>query len=171
MNRAAAAVLTSTALVGAVSCGGSPAASPVAQASPPPASATASGPPASASALAETEPPPTSSPVRVTAMPSAPASGVLVHLVAENVRWDRTSLEAPAGKTFTLELDNRDRYPPEFHNFGIATGPAVEDRVYVSPKSNGPTVSVFEIPGLPAGTYTFFCSPHAERMTGVLTVR
>jgi len=171
MNRAAAAVLTSTALVGAVSCGGSPAASPVEQASPPPRLGDGLRP----------------SSVRLRACGDgaatdefsgaghgdalAPASCVLVHLVAENVRWDRTSLEAPAGKTFTLELDNRDPYPPEFHNFGIATGPAVEDRVYVSPKSNGPTVSVFEIPGLPAGTYTFFCTPHAERMTGVLTVR
>lgn len=106
----------------------------------------------------------------VTAMSSAPPSNVVLQLVAERVRWDVTALDAPAGMTFKLELDNRDG-PPEFHNFVVADGPAVEDRIYTSPKRQGPIIETYEIPGLPAGTYTFVCTIHADVMRGVLTVR
>lgn len=105
----------------------------------------------------------------VTAMPSAPASDVTLHLVAEDVRWDVTALNAPAAMTFKVELDNRDG-PPEFHNFVIADGPAVGDRIYTSPKRQGPIIETYEIPGLPAGTYTFVCTLHPDVMRGALTV-
>jgi len=104
-------------------------------------------------------------------MPSAPPSGVTLQLIAENNRWNTSRLDAPAARTFTVELDNRDQSPQEFHNFGILDGPNVEDRIYVSPKSNGPITSMFEIPGLPAGTYAFICTVHPVTMVGVLAVR
>lgn len=103
-------------------------------------------------------------------MPSAAPSGVVLHLIAEGNRWNTSTLEAPAAKTFEVELDNRDPSPQEFHNFAVLDGPSVEDRIYQSPKSNGPIISTFVIPGLPAGTYTFSCTVHPLIMDGVLTV-
>lgn len=95
----------------------------------------------------------------------------MLHLIAEENRWNTDKLEAPAAKTFELELDNRDQSPQEFHNFAVLVGPNVEDRIYQSPKSNGPIISTFVIPGLPAGTYIFSCTVHPLLMDGVLTVR
>lgn len=106
----------------------------------------------------------------MTAMPSAPPSNVVLRLVAERVRWDVTELHAPAAMTFKLELDNRDG-PPEFHNFVIADGRAVEDRIYTSPKRQGPISETYEIPGLPAGSYAFVCTIHPDVMRGTLIVR
>ena len=34
----------------------------------------------------------------------------------------------------------------------------------------GPIVEIYNVPALPAGTYTYVCSVHAT-MTGVLTVK
>jgi plastocyanin len=162
------AAVAVVAVIGGVSCAGQPAASmsasqsaPVPSRPAPAASTEISAAPSSSSA---------SSP-HVTAMPSAPASGIVLHLIAQANRWNVSTLEAPAGKTFQLELDNRDQSPQEFHNFAVLDGPNVENRIYQSPKSNGPIVSVFDVPGLPAGTYTFSCTVHPLFMEGVLTVR
>lgn len=106
----------------------------------------------------------------VTAIPGAPASAVVLQLVAEHRRWDVDTLTVPAGMTWTLELDNRDG-PPKIHNFGIVDGPSFADRIFLSPHTEGPIMVTYEIPGLPAGTYEFVCTVHLETMRGTLIVQ
>ena len=107
----------------------------------------------------------------VTPLPDAPDSDVVLHLIAEHVRWDVDELDAPAGMTWRLELENRDG-PPEIHNFAIVNGATVADRIFMtSPNLQGPATETYEIPGLPAGTYEFVCTLHPDGMRGVLIVR
>lgn len=128
--------------------------------------------PGSRSAIPSTEPAsPTPVPrPHVTAIPSAPASDVVLQLAADHVRWDVDTLTVPAGMTWALELDNRDG-PPEIHNFGIVDGPTVAGRIFVSPNTQGPIMATYEIPGLPAGTYEFVCTIHPDAMRGTLMVQ
>jgi plastocyanin len=102
-------------------------------------------------------------------MADAPASDVVIHLVAEHVRWDTDTITAPAGATWTLEFENRDGQP-EHHNFTIVNGPAVTDRIFMTPNLQGPATERYVIPGLPSGTYEFVCTVHPDGMRGTLVV-
>ncbi|MCA1650159.1 MAG: cupredoxin domain-containing protein [Acidobacteria bacterium] len=105
----------------------------------------------------------------VTPIPDAPASDVVIHLAADHVRWDVDTLTAPAEMTWTLEFENRDA-PPEIHNFAIVSGRTVADRIFMTPNLQGPATEIYEIPGLPAGTYEFVCTVHPDGMRGTLIV-
>lgn len=103
-------------------------------------------------------------------MPDAPASDVVLHLVAKKVRWNVSTLDAPAGQTFQVEVLNLDG-APELHNFVVAIGAASGPRLYSGVNFRGPATRTYDIPGLPAGSYVFTCSIHADVMTGSLQVR
>jgi hypothetical protein len=90
--------------------------------------------------------------------------------VAKRVRWDLNSLVAPAGKTFQVELENLDG-APELHNFVVAVGTAAGPRLFSGGNFRGPATRTYDVPGLPAGSYVFTCSIHADVMTGDLTVK
>ncbi len=98
------------------------------------------------------------------AAPSLPTADALE--TAENTAFVVTALEAPAGKPFTIAFDNKDAGQP--HNIAIhdASGTALFTGKIVT----GPTVVVYDVPALPAGTYPFVCSVHAN-MTGTLTTK
>ena len=95
----------------------------------------------------------------------------MVTLVAEAVRWNVDELTAPAGETWSLVLENRDKESHP-HNFTIIDGPDFADRIYQTPNSVGPIVETYELPGLPAGTYEYICTVASHRavMHGTLTV-
>jgi plastocyanin len=107
--------------------------------------------------------------VLVTPIPSAPDSKTVVKLVAARVRWVPTTLEAPAGKVWHVQIDNQDG-PPEHHNFVVASGKTFPERIYQSSNFNKGTFT-FDVPALPAGTYRFICTVHADVMTGTLELR
>jgi plastocyanin len=97
------------------------------------------------------------------AAPSLPTADVT--LTAQNIAFVQTSLQAPAGKAFTIAFDNLDSAP---HNLQIsdASGASVFKGDIVS----GPAVKVYTVPALPAGQYAFVCLVHPS-MTGTLTVK
>ena len=100
-----------------------------------------------------------------------PVSGVVLHLAAKNASWHPTELRAPAAKRFQLEIGNEDT--AESHNFLVANGqePTAVGRLFVSgPAFAGPATKTYDVPGLPAGRYVFWCAVHPNSMTGTIVV-
>ncbi len=106
--------------------------------------------------------------VKITPIPGAPDSGVLLKIVAASNRWDTSALSAPAAKIWHLELTNQERTVP--HNFTVSSGPAYEERIYGTPNVKKGTFR-YDIPALPAGSYLFMCTLHANTMTGTLAIQ
>ena len=82
------------------------------------------------------------------------------------MKFDLTTLTAPADTPFKISLDNRDVGTPHDVDITDAGGAKVFDGT----EFPGPEVRVYEVPGLAAGTYGFLCSIHPATMNGVLTV-
>jgi plastocyanin len=156
------------AVLGACTTAAVPSSSVVALPSTVPVDVTPSTAP-STLASASPAPLPTIAVVKVTPIPNAPDSTTVVKVVASHVRWVPTTLTAPAGKVWHIQVDNQDG-PPEHHNFVVASGKTVPERIYQSTNFNKGTFT-FDVPALPAGTYLFICTVHADVMTGTLEIR
>lgn len=100
------------------------------------------------------------------ASPSGPAADVTI--VAHNITYLTATASAPASKAFTIAFINQDSGIP--HNVSIHTGGASGQQVFLGNIVTGPITTIYEVPALPAGTYTYVCSVHAT-MTGILTVK
>jgi mono/diheme cytochrome c family protein/plastocyanin len=108
------------------------------------------------------------------AAPSGPAesispSDVIGTVTAQNVAYDVHDLSAPASKTFGIDFKQMDAGVGG-HNIQIkdAGGNVVFDGQVLS----DPGETVYVVPALPAGTYTFICKIHPiPNMTGTLTVK
>jgi cytochrome c oxidase subunit 2 len=95
----------------------------------------------------------------------APA-GATVQVSAKNIAFEQTTLEAPAGKPFTLAFANNDPGVP--HNVDIQDSggkSAFKGAIF-----NGTATQNYAVPALPAGTYKFVCDVHPN-MTGQLTAK
>ena len=95
---------------------------------------------------------------------AAPDADVVV--VAEGIKWVESALTAPAGRPFTLALDNRDRGVP--HNVAIKDAGGAE--VFKGELVTGLAVVVYDVPAIAAGQYTFVCTVHPN-MTGTVTAQ
>ena len=98
--------------------------------------------------------------------PSGAAAGPTINLVAKGVKFDQSTLTAPAAG-FTLHYDNQDAQIP--HDFVILDNAGT--KVYGTPTVTGPKAQDFPVPAIPAGTYKFECSIHPTQMFGTLTVQ
>lgn len=116
---------------------------------------TSGGPMASAPA-GGSAPPPASQP---------PKPDADVVLTAKGTQWVETTLTVPAGKPFTLALDNQDTLPHDVQ-FKDAGG----QEVFRSEVVTGPAVAIDDVPSLPAGTYSYVCTIHSN-MTGTATAQ
>jgi plastocyanin len=96
--------------------------------------------------------------------PSLPAADVT--LVAQNISFDQSSITIPAGKPFTIAFDNRDPGIP--HDVVIKGSSG--DTLFQGDLVTGPKAVVYNVPAIPAGTYTFVCSVHPN-MTGTVTAQ
>jgi plastocyanin len=92
--------------------------------------------------------------------PTAPPGGAVI--VAHDLAFDRTRLEARAGMAFQLLVDNRDSAPHNVTILDANGGPT-----FVGETFGGPASRTYAIPPLAAGTYRFRCDVHAD-MTGTL---
>ncbi|MEO8208605.1 MAG: cytochrome c oxidase subunit II [Chloroflexota bacterium] len=105
--------------------------------------------------------------VKANATPAPLPSGTTLNVVAEGVKYDIAQLEVPADAPFAIAFTNKD--PAGLtHDIDIrdSNGTVVANQEVV----NGGTSANYVYEPLPAGTYTFFCSIHAN-MTGTLTVK
>ncbi len=122
----------------------------------------ASGPVASGPALSAA--PAASGPVA--SGPVASGSTADVTITALNIAFTQASVNAPAGKAFTLLFDNQDASVQHDVYIKDASG----TQVFAGAIVTGPAQTTYNIPSLAAGSYTFFCSIHTN-MTGTLVVQ
>ncbi len=91
---------------------------------------------------------------------------------SSNTGFAETELSAPADTPFTILFKNDDTGIP--HNVQIFEGTDTTVTPVFAPANNelinGVAEVVYEIPALPAGTYTFNCFAHPATMVGTLTV-
>jgi len=96
--------------------------------------------------------------------PSAPA-GATVSIVASGIAFTTTDVTAPADTPFVISFENQDAGTP--HNVAIHDASGTE--VFKGEIFNGVDTREYQVPALPAGSYTFTCTVHPT-MTGNLTV-
>ena len=121
--------------------------------SPPPSRPAASGSAAPASAAPASEAP-----------AGSPGAGVgTVQISANNIAFEQTTVSAPAGTAFVISFDNKEAQP---HNIQIKD--ASGNSLFKGDIVMGPKQVDYQVPALPAGTYTFVCDVHPN-MTGTLT--
>jgi len=102
-----------------------------------------------------------------TPAPSGGVSGPTLELSAESIAYDTRALSAPADQAFQIHFTNLEGV---VHNVSIFD--ADNNKVFTGDPITGPDVEItYQIPALPAGTYTFICDFHpVPDMTGTLTV-
>jgi len=94
---------------------------------------------------------------------------VKLTLVAENTKFDKTSLEAPAGKDVTLTMENKDSIE---HTFALYETKAATHRLAGGQTFSGPAFLTYQFtaPETP-GTYHFQCDIHPNAMNGEFIVK
>lgn len=98
------------------------------------------------------------------AEPSAGPTADIV-LTAAQIAFDKTAISGPADAPFTIALVNNDAGTP--HNVELLDASGAS--VWKGEIFNGVETRVYEVPALPAGTYTFLCTVHPS-MTGTATL-
>jgi len=88
-------------------------------------------------------------------------------IVADDLAFDRSTLEVPAGMPVSLVFENRESAP---HNVAIYTDESAGEAVFVGEIFGGPGARRYEIPALPAGSYVFRCDVHQD-MRGTVVAR
>ena len=96
---------------------------------------------------------------------TATVSNGAVEISADNLEFDVSTIEAPAGEAFTITLVNNDTAP---HNISIHTEEGGDEIVTGGTINGGETVEV-EVPALDAGEYYFLCDIHPD-MNGTVVV-
>jgi plastocyanin/cytochrome c553 len=128
-------------------------------------SAGASGAPPAAPSAAPSPSGATGSPV-ASAAPGA--AGTVLQLAASGIAYDQTELTAPANTPFQIAFTNNDAGIP--HNVSIHEGSPTGTEVFKGAIFTGVATQTYDVPALPAGTYSFVCSVHPN-MVGTLTVK
>jgi hypothetical protein len=100
--------------------------------------------------------------------PGAPPPGgpADVTVEAKDIAFVQTTWTGPAEKPFKLAFDNEDQGTP--HNIVIKDASGAE--VFKGEIFNGVETRVYNVPALPAGSYTYACSVHSN-MSGTATLQ
>jgi plastocyanin len=89
-----------------------------------------------------------------------------VTVQAKNIQFVTTTFDAPANKAFTIAFDNED--PGTAHD--VALTDSAGKQVFKGDAFAGIATKTYDVPALPAGTYTFMCTIHPT-MTGTATLK
>jgi plastocyanin len=98
--------------------------------------------------------------------PVGPGGPGGVAITASGIKFDVTTLKAPADKPFKITFDNKD----DKINHDVDILDATGAKVFDMKDFTGPAVKTVDVPALKAGTYKFECSIHPVQMNGELTV-
>ena len=89
----------------------------------------------------------------------------VVLLSAEDLAFDASVIQAPAGAAFTISFTNNDSAP---HNVSVYTEEGGDQIATSDPVNEGETLEV-EVPAQDAGEYFFVCDIHPD-MNGTIVV-
>jgi plastocyanin len=98
---------------------------------------------------------------------SCSPAGTSVSVTAKGTAFDTDCLAVPAGQSFQVVFDNRDRLP---HNVAIYRDSSATDALFQGAIFSGPKTQTYQVPALPPGRYFFRCDVHPQQMTGVFIV-
>jgi plastocyanin len=96
-----------------------------------------------------------------------PAGERLV-ISADDLKFDRKCLVAPANRPFAIVFSNKENLP---HDIDIQQGDSASDRVFDGEIFSGKKTVTYQVPPLTAGSYTFRCAVHPAQMKGTFLVR
>jgi plastocyanin len=89
-----------------------------------------------------------------------------VDLAADNLEFDASVIEAPAGEAFTITFTNLEEVP---HNVAVDTEEG-GDEIVTGEVITGPdATTTINVPALEPGTYYFVCDIHPD-MNGTIVV-
>lgn len=96
---------------------------------------------------------------------SAEPSSNGVTLVADDIAFDVTSLDATVGEALSITFDNRENgIAHNLHVEGTTGGDAKTDI------EEGPTTQTLDVSFDEAGEFDYFCDVHPQQMRGTITV-
>ena len=87
-----------------------------------------------------------------------------IEINANNTSFDIDEFEVLADTPFCIAFTNQEAIP---HNVSILDG---SEHLFEGEFVNEPGSVIYEVPGLPAGEYTFVCDAHVQAMNGTVTV-
>jgi plastocyanin len=94
--------------------------------------------------------------------------GTSLSVAAQNNKFDKTCLAAPAGQPFTIAFENKEAVP---HNVAILKGHQSSEVLFRGDIFQGPKTVTYQVPALEPGTYVFHCEVHPTQMRGTLVVK
>ena len=99
--------------------------------------------------------------------PTGSGSADLVMISASGVKFEQTTVTAPADTPFQISFENKDPGTP--HNIALHLGDVNGAELFKGEVFAGVATRVYNVPALDAGSYAFVCTVHPT-MTGTLTV-
>ncbi|HEV3402368.1 MAG TPA: cupredoxin domain-containing protein [Acidimicrobiales bacterium] len=95
-------------------------------------------------------------------------AGQRLTLSADDIKYDKECLAAPANRPFAIVFTNEENLP---HDVDILASEDSSDRVFDGEIFSGEKAVTYQVPPLTAGTYVFRCDVHRAQMRGTLRVR
>jgi len=112
-------------------------------------------------------PPPSSAASAEASGGAGSGSADLVMISAFGVKFEQTTVTAPADTPFQVQFENKDPGTP--HNIALHLGDVNGAELFKGEIFAGVATRVYDVPALDAGSYAFVCSVHPT-MTGTLNV-
>ena len=95
-------------------------------------------------------------------------SGERLAISADDIKYDKECLAAPAGRPFAIVFSNNENLP---HDVDILKSQDSPDLLFDGEIFSGKKTVTYQVPPLAAGTYAFRCDVHRAQMRGTLRVR
>ena len=102
------------------------------------------------------------------AEPGGSGNPNLVMISALGIKYEQTTVTAPAGMPFQIVFDNKDAGTP--HNVALHLGGSTGAELFKGTIFNGIESRTYDVPALDAGQYAFVCTVHPT-MIGTLNAQ
>jgi plastocyanin len=110
-------------------------------------------------------PPPSGAASAEPSGPTGSANPNVIAISALNIKFEQTTVTAPAGTPFQVQFENKDAGAP--HNIALRLGDVNGAELFKGEVFNGIATRVYDVPALDAGAYAFVCTVHPT-MVGTL---